>query len=121
MGLTPDPGTDPVSAAERIADLARRDPSARAAVRRVAEHLGAGLVPLVGALDPEVVVLGGYFVPLGPWVVPVVRRTLDRGRGPGRTTTPCRVALSTLGLHAASAGAATDVLGDVYAGTLALG
>jgi len=121
VGLEPDTGADPVEAAQRVAALARRDPSARAAVRRVAADLGAGLMPLVGALDPEVVVLGGYFVPLGPWVLPVVRRALDRRRGPGRTTTPCRVALSTLGLHAASTGAATDVLGDVYAGTLALG
>jgi predicted NBD/HSP70 family sugar kinase len=121
VGLKPDAGTDPVSAATQVAALARRDASARTAVRQVATDLGAGLVPLVGALDPEVVVLGGYFVPLGPWVVPVVSRALDRGRGPGRTSTPCRVALSTLGLHAASTGAATDVLGDVYAGTLALG
>jgi predicted NBD/HSP70 family sugar kinase len=121
VGLAPSAGTDPVSAAEQVAGLARRDASARAAVRRVAADLGAGLVPLVGALDPEVVVLGGYFVPLGPWVVPVVCRALDRGRGPGRISTACRVALSSLGLHAASTGAATDVLGDVYAGTLALG
>ncbi|HKG50214.1 MAG TPA: ROK family protein [Actinomycetales bacterium] len=121
VGLPADPGTDPVSAGEEVARLARRDASARAAVRRVAADLGAGLVPLVGALDPQVVVLGGYFVPLGPWVVPVVQRALDRGRGPGRATASCRVALSTLGLHAASTGAATDVLGDVYAGTLALG
>jgi len=121
VGLGPDAGADPVEAAERVAALARRDPTARAAVRRVAADLGAGLVPLVGALDPEVVVLGGYFVPLGPWVLPVVRRALDRRRGPGRTNTPCRVVLSTLGLNAASTGAATDVLGDVYAGTLALG
>jgi hypothetical protein len=52
-------------------------------------------------------------------VVPVVQRALDR-RGPDRVA-PCRLELSTLGLNAASTGAATDVLGDVYAGTLALG
>jgi predicted NBD/HSP70 family sugar kinase len=119
VGLGPDAGTDPVSAAQQVADLARRDSAARAGVRRVAADLGAGLLPLVGALDPQVVVLGGYFVPLGPWVVPVVRRALER-RGPNRVA-PCRLALSTLGLNAASTGAATDVLGDVYAGTLALG
>jgi predicted NBD/HSP70 family sugar kinase len=120
VGLPADAGTDPVAAAEQVAALARRDATARAGVRRVAADLGAGLVPLVGALDPQVVVLGGYFVPLGPWVVPVVRRALSRGRGPDRTP-QCRLALSTLGLHAASTGAATDVLGDVYAGTLVLG
>jgi predicted NBD/HSP70 family sugar kinase len=119
VGLAPELGTDPVSAGQQVSELARTDPAAQAGVQRVAADLGAGLLPLVGALDPQVVVLGGYFVPLGPWVVPVVQRALER-RGPDRVAT-CRLALSTLGLNAASTGAATDVLRDVYAGTLALG
>jgi len=52
-------------------------------------------------------------VPLGEWLLPVVTRELSAAGG-------CRVELSTLGLHAASTGAAAAVLGEVYAGTLAL-
>ncbi|GMA85273.1 hypothetical protein GCM10025868_05230 [Angustibacter aerolatus] len=71
-------------------------------------------------------VLGGYFVPLGPLLLPTVREVLGRRAStrPGGATASgepaCRVEPSTLGLQAAALGAATDVLAEVYAGTLAL-
>ncbi|GAB3592652.1 ROK family transcriptional regulator [Angustibacter peucedani] len=106
-------GADPVTAASAIAQRCATDDAVRGGVERVAARLAAGLVTLAATLDPELVVLGGSFVPLGPWVLPVVRREVA-------TVSAARVELSTLGLHAASTGAAADVLGDVYAGTLAL-
>ena len=110
---------DPVELATDIARLAKTDPAVRAAVRELAGWLGIGILTLARVLDPAMVVLGGYFVPLGPLVVPVVERSLRRGLL-ATDSGSCTVALSTLGLHAASAGAATDVLAEVFDGTLAL-
>jgi predicted NBD/HSP70 family sugar kinase len=108
---------DPVEVAAAVAARAGRDPAVAAALGDVARSLASGLVTLVSVLDPEMVVLGGYFVPLGPWLLPVVQDavTNDVLAGPSRR---CTVALSTLGLHAASAGAASDVLADVFTGAL---
>ena len=62
------------------------------------------------------VVLGGAFVPLGDTLVPAVTAALAEGF----TGAGCRVVPSTLGLHAASVGAAVDALDDVYAGRRSL-
>lgn len=107
------PAVDPVATAHRVAARCADDPQVRAGVLRVAHALAAGLVPLAAALDPAAVVLGGSFVALGEWILPVARSQLRR---------VCRsaVLLSELGLHAASTGGAAGVLGQVYAGTLAL-
>jgi predicted NBD/HSP70 family sugar kinase len=115
-GLDPTTGTgDPLSVAHRIAWRCRQaDPHALAGVHRVATDLARGLATLVATLDPAVVVLGGSFVPLGQWVLPVVRARLA-------ATSSCQVLPSALGLHAASTGAAAAVLADVYSGERSLG
>ncbi len=101
-------GEDPVSYAQRLA----RTPSARSGLVAVGEALGRGVAQLAVTLDPRMVVLGGGFVPLGPVLVPAVESVLDQSF----TGSGCAVALSTLGLHAASVGAAVDALDEVYAG-----
>ncbi|WP_426566728.1 ROK family protein [Angustibacter sp. McL0619] len=106
-------GRDPVAVAIEIAARCAVDDTVQAGVGRLARSLATGLATLAATLDPQLIVLGGSFVPLGPWLLPVVTRELD-------AVSSCRVELSTLGLHAASTGAAAAVLGDVYAGTLAL-
>ncbi|MET0839333.1 MAG: ROK family protein [Marmoricola sp.] len=101
-------GEDPVSYAERLAAI----PGTYRALADVGASLGRGVAQLAATLDPAMVVLGGSFVPLGEVMVPAVEKALSAsftGRG-------CAVALSTLGLHAASVGAAVDALDDVYAG-----
>lgn len=110
---------DPMAAGVEVALRARSDPQVRAGVRAVGAALGTGLVPLVSALDPAVVVLGGYFVPLGEMLVPVVERALRRGLT-SADSRRCAVSLSTLGLHAASTGAAADVLAEVFDGTVSV-
>ena len=111
-GVPVEPGEDPVGYAERVSVI----PGARAGLLRVGEVLGRGVAQLAVTLDPAMVVLGGAFVPLGEVLVPAVEEALAAGfTGPG-----CTVALSTLGLHAASVGAALDALDDVYAGRRAL-
>lgn len=119
VGMPADDGRtgDPVQAAAAVAERARREPAVATALGEVARSLAAGVATLVGILDPEVVVLGGYFVPLGPWLLPGVRHTVSHDVLAG-SSRRCTVDLSTLGLHAASAGAAADVLADVFDGTL---
>ena len=110
---------DPVDVATEVARRATGDAEVRSGVRSLAGWLGTGIVTLAGVLDPAMVVLGGYFVPLGPLVVPVVERSLRRGLL-AADSRRCAVALSTLGLHAASTGAAADVLAEVFDGTVAV-
>lgn len=110
---------DPVEAAAEVARLAAQDDDVAAALDGVARSLASGVVTLVSVLDPQVVVLGGYFVPLGPWLLPVVQRALGE-EVLAASSRRCTVALSTLGLHAASLGAAADVLSDVFSGEIAV-
>lgn len=106
------PGEDPVAYAERLAG----SPAARPGLEQVATALGRGVAQLAITLDPRMVVLGGSFVPLGEILAPAVESALAEAfTGPG-----CQVALSTLGLHAASVGAAVDALDDVFAGRRSL-
>ncbi len=110
---------DPVAAAAEVMRLAATDPVVAEGVREVGRRLGEGVVTLAGVLDPAVVVLGGYFVPLGPLLVPVVEQALREGTL-GAGDRRCAVELSTLGLGAASTGAATGALAGVFAGTTPL-
>jgi predicted NBD/HSP70 family sugar kinase len=111
-GVPVGPGEDPVAYAERLT----RTPGTRPGLARIGEALGSGVAQLAVTLDPRMVVLGGSFVPLGEVLIPAVESALAAGFTGGG----CTVALSTLGLHAASVGAAVDALDDVYAGRRAL-
>lgn len=101
-------GEDPVAYAERLA----KTPGTESGLNRIGEALGRGVAQLAVTLDPRMVVLGGSFVPIGEALIPPVEAALAASF----TGTGCTVALSTLGLHAASVGAAVDALDDVYAG-----
>lgn len=107
-GVAVAPGEDPVAYAERLA----ADATAPRSVRRIGTSLGRGVAQLAATLDPAMVVLGGAFVPLGAVLVPAVRSALAESF----TGSDCEVALSTMGLHAASVGAAVDALDDVFEG-----
>lgn len=58
----------------RAAELPRRT---RAAVDRLAESVADYLSTLVALLDPELVLLGGHFTTLAPYLGPTLRRSLD--------------------------------------------
>ncbi|MEU4443235.1 ROK family transcriptional regulator [Actinosynnema sp. NPDC050801] len=68
------------------------------ALHRTAEALAAGISVLATLLDPQKVVLGGYFAALQDWLLP----PQDRGR--------TRVIASTLGFTAGGKGAALAAL-----------
>ena len=109
----------PVASAAALAERAATDPDVRAVLTRVGEDVGLGIAMLAGVLDPEVVVLGGYFVPLGELVLAPARETLDRRLASAAQARP-ELRLSTLGIQAAALGAAEQAFADVFAGSVEL-
>lgn len=105
----------PVRTAEAVADRARTDPAVRRALEGVGHDVGLGIAMLSSVLDPEVVVLGGYFVPLGDLVLEPARRTLDARLASEVQVRP-DLRLSTLGIQAAALGAAEQSLDPVFSG-----
>ncbi|MDT0184962.1 ROK family transcriptional regulator [Microbacterium sp. ARD31] len=109
----------PLRTAEAVAARAAGDPAVRAGLERVGHDIGLGLAMLSSVLDPEVVVLGGYFAPLGELVLGPARRTLDERLASAVQVRP-ELRLSTLGIQAAALGAAEQSLGPVFSGELDL-
>lgn len=109
----------PLLTAEAVAARAAHDPDVRAGLEQVGRDIGLGISILSSVLDPEVVVLGGYFTPLGDLVLEPARRTLD-ARLPSTAQVRPELRLSTLGIQAAALGAAEQSLGPVFGGELDL-
>lgn len=109
----------PLETAAAVAERAALDPAVRAVLTRVGEDVGLGIAMLAGVLDPSVVVLGGYFVPLGELVLAPARATLDRRLASSVQARP-ELRLSTLGVRAAALGAAEQSFAAVFAGDLEL-
>ncbi|GAA4124060.1 ROK family transcriptional regulator [Nocardioides fonticola] len=99
----------PLALAEDLAAQAAGDPSAAQRLTRLGSDLGLGLTILAGVLDPHVVVLGGYFVPLLDHVLPTARAVLDERLGSRAQVRP-ELRGSVLGVHAAALGAAEQSL-----------
>ncbi|WP_182377486.1 ROK family protein [Nocardioides sp. WS12] len=107
---------------ETAAEVARRaadSEQVRAGVVRIGELLGRGLGIVSGVLDPERIVLGGYFVPLGDLVLAPAAAELDAAVALGGRGRP-DLRLGELGTEAAATGAAERALDDVFTGTLDL-
>ncbi len=109
----------PLRTAEAVAARAATDAGVRAGLERVGRDVGLGIAMLSSVLDPEVVVLGGYFAPLGDLVLEPARRTLDERLASGVQVRP-DLRLSTLGIQAAALGAAEQSFGPVFTGDLDL-
>jgi predicted NBD/HSP70 family sugar kinase len=109
----------PLRTAEAVAARAADDPAVRDGLARVGRDIGLGIAMLSSVLDPEVVVLGGYFAPLGDLVLEPARRTLDERLASAVQVRP-ELRLSTLGIQAAALGAAEQSLGPVFSGELDL-
>ncbi|HEY5420381.1 MAG TPA: hypothetical protein VIL10_06575 [Marmoricola sp.] len=71
-------------------------------------------------MDPQVIVLGGYFVPLGEHVLAPARAVLNERLAAAQTRLPPSGRLSTLGIHAAAIGAAERSLQSVLSGQVEL-
>ncbi|GAB3164046.1 ROK family transcriptional regulator [Amycolatopsis stemonae] len=100
-----DPLHDPALGVEgRVEQLKQRvrrgDQRALTAVHELGVTLGVALSTVVDVLDPDVVVLGGYFADLGDWLVEPIRVELA-----ARPLGHARVVPSGLGLKAPLRGA----------------
>ncbi|MGV9323990.1 ROK family transcriptional regulator [Streptosporangium sandarakinum] len=103
---------------EETVRLARAgDAHTLAVLAGVGRDLGRGVSVIANLLDPEVVVLGGYYVPLAPWLLPEIEAEA-RGRVIVPDTGGCRVVASALGYGAAALGGAARVLDLVDSGRL---
>lgn len=109
----------PLKTAVAVADRAASDAAVREALACVGRDLGTGLATLSAVLDPSVIVLGGYFVPLGEFIVGAAQEVLA-DRLPSADIHLPEIRLSTLGIHAAALGAAEHALADVFSGAVAL-
>ncbi|WP_329286920.1 ROK family transcriptional regulator [Streptomyces sp. NBC_00691] len=112
---TPDAAWGPQ---EQTVELARRaaagDPKALAGLDEIGRWLGKGLSIPVNLLNPEVVVLGGYFAAVAPYLLPAAMREM-RSRVVAGDAALCRVTGSTLGFTAAVRGAAGVIVKEVFA------
>ncbi|WP_026208550.1 ROK family transcriptional regulator [Catelliglobosispora koreensis] len=80
-------------------------------------HLGHGISTVANLINPDVVVLGGYFVRLSPWLVPeAVAELRERSIAPDAGGT--RIVASNLDLGAAAYGGAARVLDAIDSGKL---
>lgn len=79
--------------------------------------LGHGASILANVVNPEVIVLGGYFVPLAPWLLPAAQAELER-RTLAADAGGAQIVASTLGHNAAAIGGAARVLESVDSGNL---
>jgi len=105
-----DPVHDPSLDLEQRLDMIRRraavgDRRTLAALGQVGTGLGVGASILINVFNPRVVVLGGYFAQLGPYLLaPMMAELKSRVIAP--EIGGCRVELSWLGFSAASRGGA---------------
>ncbi|MFD6948845.1 ROK family protein [Nocardiopsis sp. TSRI0078] len=113
-------GEDIARLVEAAVERARDgDGTAVGALERAGTWLGRGLAMLINVTNPGLVVLGGYFVPMGPWLLPNCRaEAVASSFAP--EAGGCRVELSSLGLSAAARGGATAMIHSLDAGLLPL-
>jgi len=102
-GHPPDGGREGVDAVLREAEAGM--PAAIAALEHVGRWLGIGLAGLVNVLDPRLIVLGGRFGRIYPYVVETVERELDR-RALAAPRGLVRIVPSSLDIDASLLGAA---------------
>jgi predicted NBD/HSP70 family sugar kinase len=104
-----------------VDELVRRatagDPVTTDALAEAGRWLGHGVSVLTNVVNPQVVVFGGYFVPLARWLLPAAD-----AEARARTLAPelggCRLVASGLGHGAAAVGGAARALDAVDAGQL---
>jgi predicted NBD/HSP70 family sugar kinase len=113
------PGATPVrvSAPElKVAGVAARaragEPGVLAALAELGHWVGAGAANLVNLLDPQVIILGGYFRQIAEWILPPATSAMRAG-----VLTPdaggCELTTSALGFTAAARGGALHVADQV--------
>jgi predicted NBD/HSP70 family sugar kinase len=113
----PSPAEIEVEIEEVVRSARAGDARTLAGLEAAGRGLGKGVSVVANLLNPEVVILGGYFVPLAPWLLPAVREEVA-GRAIAPEAGGCQVVASTLGHDAAALGGAARVLDSVDSGRL---
>jgi predicted NBD/HSP70 family sugar kinase len=102
---------------EKVAHVVGRaeagDPRVLAALERHGRWLGVGLATLVNLFNPQVVVLGGFFREIAPWMLGGAEQTM-RELSIAPDAGGCRLAVSQLGFSAAAQGAAIHAAERVF-------
>ncbi|MDW5323180.1 ROK family transcriptional regulator [Plantactinospora sp. KLBMP9567] len=114
------PVTDFAPEVDRIRTKARRgDRATLDALAETGRHLGRAVALLANLVNPEVVLLGGYFATLAPWLLPAAEAELH-AHTLAAEAGGARLLASALGTGAAAAGGAARTLETVDAGRLPL-
>jgi predicted NBD/HSP70 family sugar kinase len=113
-----EPETDPQLRTDQLVRRAEEgDAATLKTLTEVGGLLGQGISVLVDLLDPELVVLGGSYAALGPWLAPAIEQELAEGAlvaANGR----CKVVSSAFGHDATSIGAVARSLDRLDSGRL---
>jgi predicted NBD/HSP70 family sugar kinase len=109
----------PLESARAVAARASEDEEVAGALARIGTVLGQGIATVANILNPDAVVLGGYFVPLASYLLPAATATAE-GHVTSTPYAPLDLRLSALGLGAAAAGAAEEALTGVFSGATPL-
>lgn len=115
------PEASPAELEPEIDEVVQRarsgDQQVLALLETVGRNLGKGMAIMANVLNPEIVILGGYYVALAPWILACAEEEMVR-----RSIAPdgggCRLVASMLGYGAAALGAAARVLDSVDSGRL---
>jgi predicted NBD/HSP70 family sugar kinase len=102
------------SARELVKALETGDARALAACGRAGDALGVALTSAVHLLDPGMIVLGGVYAPLFPWLAEPVTNALRARLGQMRGTPPA-LSVSVTGPDAAVLGAAGLIIQQIIA------
>jgi predicted NBD/HSP70 family sugar kinase len=84
------------------------------AFREVGHWLGLGIANLVNMFNPDLIVFGGFYHPLYPFLEPTLTQSARRSALPAPWEA-CRICRSELGLRARLVGAAELVFSEVIA------
>jgi predicted NBD/HSP70 family sugar kinase len=97
----------------------RGDLRTLAAIQKSGTYLGLGLSSLINVFNPDVIVLGGYFARLFPFLIEPVRRAVHE-RVMAESLAACQIVRSELGLYAGAIGAAHLVVDQIIANPTAV-
>src|SRR5216683_4148180 len=83
-----------------------------AALAELGRYVGIGAANIAKIMNPDVIVLGGYFTAIAEWILPAAYESFRAGLL-APDSAGCELATSTLGFMAAARGAAIDILDRV--------
>jgi predicted NBD/HSP70 family sugar kinase len=115
VGVRASQSTSPRAKVATVADRAAHgDARTLRALEEIGVCVGLGAANLANVFDPQAIVLGGYFVELGEWILPSAASTLAAETMAPSADVPV-LTTSVLGYTAAAQGAAIHVLDRVFA------